>query len=366
MSLNIEKYNYTLKQQRDIFMIAMRNDVRLREYPLTDHPHPFDQYAASKMFRHRWNNISIRFIFNFLLPFLFFFSDIITPIWYVAKTLFHARKKFDGERLFLLHELRLYTISKRCGLLKNDDVWYRSPVDIFTIPETFTTLEIYDFVNVRDILISAYQAILLHLRTVKELGYDKYFLSYNAYLWCLNDLALRKLPNNTELIYCNIYDRFAVLFDNLPQKNKVLVQHGSMFMHHKLINESPYYDYITDHNFYVPSGYYRQSPTKVYCFTEDDEVALRSSVIKGESKFVYIGYDFHPTLKTEKKSVLIVGNYNMYADVERSVIERLQDLDINVYLKAHPNLPDSLYEDMIKQFKFFLSKEKGQIIQMWI
>lgn len=60
----------------------------------------------------------------------------------------------------------------------------------------------------------------------------------------------------------------------------------------------------------------------------------------------------YPCLKSEKKSVLIVSNYYIFARREEYIIKQLQDLDIEIYLKNHPSHSNSLYNDMKSKYRF--------------
>lgn len=328
-------------------MISMKNDIRLKEYPKTDHYDYFDQYAAKKLFKRKWDSTIFRFLFNVSLPFIFSCSLFYFPIKYIWR--FLKRKEIDVRdirRIFLCNDSHLYHISKRADLQTEKDYWFNTFSNPYNIPHDCKIICAEDLISLKEILQCSWQAFLIHLQTIFNLGYDKYFLSYNAYEWCICDFALRHLPMETELLYSSIYDRMAIMFDSLPHNKKIMIQHGSMFMRHKIVKDSPYYEWLSDMNFYVVSGYYKSSPSKIYCLSENDKIALSRSVIANNPEYVTIGYDFVPNLLPNRKSVLIVGFYNLYYNNESYIVNELKGLDIDVYIKNHPTVDDSLYDEL--------------------
>ena len=354
---------YNLRIQRDVFMASMRNDVRLKEYPKADHCQYLDQYAAKKVFKKKWDSIVFRLLFNISLPLIFAFSNIYIPIKYIFK--FVRRRKlnvYNIHRLFICCDSHLCHISKRAGLQKDSDFWFKTFSDSCILPQSCHVIYVEDLITLEEIFKSAWQAFIIHLQTIINLGYDKYFLSYNAYEWCLCDFALRHIQLEAELIYSNIYDRMAILFDALPHANKVMIQHGGMFMKSKIIKDSPYYEWQNDINAYIVRGFYKSSPSKVYYLSEKDKVALSRSVIANSPEYIYMGYGFVPNLLPNRKSVLIVGHYDYYYKNEVFIINELKGLEIDLYLKSHPSINDSLYDSLRKEAtNFFFLEGKCRV-----
>lgn len=345
--------NYSMRKQRDIYMITVQNDMVLKAYPAEKKKVHFDQLGVCpKVFKNLWRNYFFRVVFNIALPFIMLFFDFYFPIKYSIGLIVHKKKcQVVGKRLFLSHDRKLYTISKRANLQCPGDVWYRLPWDYFSLPNDFRICNALDFVSICEVLKSSFQSILLHFRVIFSLGYDKYFLSFKAYEWCLTDFALRHVALDVELVFSCICDRMSILYDNLPHKNKTLIQHGTM---HFVGNNggSKYMTWNNELGFYVWNSLYKSSPSTVYCYTPNDKIALSSSVIANSPNYIYITYGFKPTFKPSKKSILIVGNIVVFERVERGLLEQLQDLDIDLYLKGHPVYSDSLYNEYRKKYRF--------------
>lgn len=342
-----------MKMQRESFKETLLNDRILNAYP-DGIVLPCDQVAAGKKaFKKNWDLLFVRAAFNIALPFIMLVTDFYLPIKYILLSLFRNKKRVLAKRVFVGHDRRLYTISEKKGLIKSDDVWIRFLSDTYVLPQNVRKVGILDFVNTGEILKSAIQSFLIHLQTVATIGYSYYFLSYKAFEWCLTDYALRHIPDDVELIYSYICDRFAIMIDKLPHRHKTLIQHGTMHFGNKTI-DIPYYEFHPERGFYIWKGLYKSSPSTVYCYTETDEWALSNSVIANKPHFVIMGYGFKPAFKPTKKSVLIVSNFYIFAEREEKIIRLLQDLDIEIYLKNHPSHADSLYDEMKSKYRFSL------------
>ena len=341
---------YSLKQQRATFLLSIRNDLVLKAQDKREMS--FEQIGAGrKVFKQHWNNKGLRVIVNLLLPIIMIIMDIYLPARDILKLIFYKKKTLLSERLFVGYSRRLFTITKQAGLQCEGDFWMRLKSNEYILPERKPTVTIYDFVSVIDILKSSFQSFFLHLQIIIIFGYDKYFLSYNAYEWCVTDFALRHVPDNVELFYCFICDRNAILIDRLPHKRKCMIQHGTMHFGNS-DGHNPYLEYHEEKGFYIWKSLYKSSPSTVYCYTDDDEWALSNSVIANHPLFVKIGYGFKPSYKSKKKSVLIIGNYYMNAEKEDYLLSELQKLDIEVYLKNHPAIDNSLYTTFKNKYVF--------------
>ena len=343
--------HYSLKKQRSNFVLTLRNDAVLNAYPKGQNI-LFDQVAAGKKaFKKLWENPVFRFLFSIILPFVILFADLLLTFKYIFKFLIHKKKVLKTKRFFIGHDRRLYTLSEKFGLQKKGDVWIAFLNEPFSISDDKETAVIWDFVTLDEILKSYIQSIIIHVITPYSLGYKYLFLSYKSYEWFLLDFALRHIPTDSELVYSYICDRNAILIDNLPHPNKVLIQHGTMHFGNKT-HEIPYLEWHPEKGFYIWNSLYQSSPSKVYCFTETDKWALSNSVIHNKPEYICTGYGFKPAFKPKKKSILIVANYYIFSKVEECLLKQLQDLDIEVYLKNHPSHSDSLYDEMKSKYRF--------------
>ena len=340
-----------MKMQRESFMETLRNDRVLNAYPKGVNV-SWDQIAAGKKaFKKNWEKLAVRVVVNLLLPFIMLLMDIYMPIKFLWQHFTSKKQPIPSKRMFVGHDRRLYTISDKNKLIKKDDIWLRLLCDTYSIPDDKIVVNIIDYVTPLEIIKSGIQAFFLHIQTIQCLGYNMYFLSYKAFEWCITDYALRHVPGNVELIYSYICDRFAIMIDKLPHREKTLIQHGTMHFGNVTV-DAGHHIFHPERGFYIWKDLYKSKPSTIYCYTETDEWALSNSVIANTPKYIYMGYGFEPAFKPKKKSVLIVSNYYIFAEKEESIIKQLQNLDIEIYLKNHPSHANSLYDEMRSKYKF--------------
>ena len=344
---------YSLKSQRETYIVTIKNDIELKTARQDEQIKHFNQLGAGrrKIFKNFWEYTLFRILINILLPFVMMAADILFPIKYTVFLLCHKRVSYPLKRLYLHHERRLLALSKSAGIQGEDDVWFHNPFDFIKLPDAYKSLCALDFISYGEIWISAWQSVILHFRIVLSLGYDKYLLTYRAYEWCLTDFALRHIPLDVEMTYSSICDRMAILYDRLPHTRKTMIQHGTMHFHN-LVLEASHYIWQDDLGAYIWKSLYKSSPTTVYCYTKDDEIALSRSVIANHPQYIHMGYGFKTAFKPEKKSLLIVGQPSLFIDKEREIIKNLQGLDIIIYLKNHPAESSALYDGLRGEFRF--------------
>ena len=339
-----------MRMQRDSYIITLKNDICL--YSSFESNHRFNQIAAGrKAFKKLWDKTYVRIIFNIFLPIFMLALDFVVPMRYLFQMIKHKRMPIVGERYFIGHRRNLYAISKRAHINNDNDIWIRLLDDTYELPANLSKISILDLVTLNDFFKSWYQSIVLHVRTIFDVGYGLYFLSLKSFLWCLEDYGLRHLSENSTILFEDICDRNAILFDRLPVKGKIMVQHGTMHFG-SLLKDNPYLSYKKDKGYYVWNSLYKSSPDIIYCYTKDDEWALLESIVKNKPKFIHIGYDFSTNLKPGKKSVLVVGNYYLFKEREEEIIKGLQGLDIIIYLKNHPSHSDAIYDELRNKYKF--------------
>lgn len=350
----MSKYSY--RKQRITFYETLRCDSILK-YQFRHYQY-FDQLGAiGKISIGFWDNVIFRLFFNVGLPFLMFLGDFYFLFKYIYKILPY-RKKLSFKRIFVCKERHLYLIANRIGLLSKEDVWFFSPFDTFDLPYEAKQVTIADYATIKDVFRSFIQSIIIHLYAVYQFGYDHYLLSLKAFDWCMMDMALRHIPEDVDLYFCNICDRVAIMIDKLPNRNKMMIQHGTMHFFNNTIS-SPYMTWQEDKGFWIWKFLYKNSPTKVYCFTKDDEIALKRSVIANTPVFIHIGYDFHPAFKPNKFSILIIGMYTLLGDKEEQIIKNMQGVDIELYLKNHPSIEDEKYDELRNKYDFIFLEGVG-------
>lgn len=346
------------KQQRlncILSLWAIRNYLK---YPVENHPRHFDQLGADLLLGSKWkNSIALRIPVCVTLPIIMLFYDIAMICKYSMGLLFHKKNELNPDSLFVSIHERLYSIGSFAGLINNDTVWFKTPMDsdLFSLPKAYNTLTVYDYIRFSDIWRSIIQSIRCRWHVIYRWGYENLMITEKCFRWLLTDMALRRMSPNIELVFCNQLDRIAVLLDKLPNTRKTLVEHGVEYVYSQseIQKKNNMLIYCPDVDFYVLNRtYHFHTLTKVYCYSEIDIKAFERSIVRCNPEYIVIGYNFKPSFKPQKKSVLIISDYYNQYENEKLIVSLLQGLDIDLFLKGHPRNNDSLYDNLRTLFHF--------------
>lgn len=199
---------------------------------------------------------------------------------------------------------------------------------------------IFEYVSFIDVIWSYLLSFWSVLTTPFIIRFKYVLGTYSCFEYFLTYFFLQNISDDITLCFCNQVDRWAVLFDRAPQKNKILFQHGI----EALIADWPVKFEHTN---------------TAYVFSEKEAQRLFKAAFKVNPQNVFL---LPPTIKLEpisqesKISVLIVGypGYGLF-DRESFLIKSLQSDDILLFFKPHPGKHDiSRYEELKKEFDFVL------------
>lgn len=157
---------------------------------------------------------------------------------------------------------------------------------------------------------------------------------YEAYV------GLSKITQNSNIYFSNQSDKYAILFDNIPSRKKILLQHGIALNWGILPCPLRHIDI-----FYAISEH-----------TWQDAFAY---ILIGSPQLKF----FNPTISLtdfnlERKSVLIVSEVT-YFEQEVEILKALSKLNIEVFLKRHPGFTnDQCYRDLQSKYKFCYITDK--------
>lgn len=352
------------KQQRLNCLVSLVYVRYYHLYPQESRPRNLDQLGAEIVFGERWkSNTFLRAAINALLPVILCVLDVYLLMKYTIGIITHKKQVVSADKLFVSCHHRLYSIGKFAGLVTPDTVWFHTPMDSFALPESYLTLTVFDYITFSDVWRSMIQSIRSRWYFISHKGYDNLMITEKCFAWFLTDIALRKVPADVELFFANQLDRLAVLIDRLPQKNKSLVEHGVEYLYSEseLQRRNNMLIYHPDVSFYVLNRtYHFHNITRVYCYSETDIKAFERSIVRCNPQYVVIGYDFKPSFKPEKKSILIISEYYNQYDNEKKVISLLQGVDIDLYLKGHPGNDDKLYDELREEYTFIFIPGKNK------
>ena len=251
-------------------------------------------------------------IFTYLMLFIRLISS------FVLKLSIPTNNLPKGE-LLMLGIAPFTTYTK--GVLKNE---FKSKHVLCHIPFTpkeisEKSLNILSCLSYVDLL-SAFWASckLSSFMALKYFKRDFLFRSHSSYEFFLTCLFVKKVEFNNTFISCEIINRWAFLMLNL-NTHKIFIQHGKTQCTH-----------------YIKVG----TPDVAYFMNNEQMVVHDEFIFKQKPKvakvvkvFEYSGCEC--LLNNGKKDVMIVCN-TLFIDDERTILELLSDLDINLYLKTHP------------------------------
>ena len=154
------------------------------------------------------------------------------------------------------------------------------------------------------------------------------FPAYRLWELCIVAKGLEKISQTKDLFFSNQCDRWALLFDKLPSRSKTLLQHGIDLDYGGKLVKLKHID-----KFYaISNGSWQNS----YKYLLDCKPNL---------------HIMNPTIEltdvdNSKFSILIVSHI-IYFEIEKSIVEALKDLPVQVYVKKHPTVKDdAVYREL--------------------
>lgn len=184
---------------------------------------------------------------------------------------------------------------------------------------------IFEYVSLWNVMWAYVLSIITIIGAQTKLKFRYVFRTFNSFDFFLTYYVLKNIPKETTICFCNQMDRWAILFDNAPQKNKILFQHGI---------EAPSADWPVKLKY----------TDTAYVLSMEESELLFKSVFKVKPMNVYL---MKPTIELTKMNdddkfkVLIVGfpGYLMF-EKEKAVVNALANENTIVYLKPHPGKED--------------------------
>lgn len=174
-------------------------------------------------------------------------------------------------------------------------------------------------------VVKAYFWSLLAIVFATLKTHGKYlYRNYLCYEYLLTYYFLKRLSNEKTLYFVNHLDRWAVLFNLAPQKNKVLLQHGI---------EAPWADWPVK----------LTNVTKAFIFSDSQRERMINAVLGHEPEIVIMP----PTITLSNmpgamsKNIVIIAceNYRFFEE-EKYVIRHLKNDKLKIFVKIHPGKND--------------------------
>ena len=246
----------------------------------------------------------------------------------------------DVDRLYLNYAHLLKNRCKSAGIFDDSHFWFAQPFSGVSIKglENKSIISVYQVLYIKDFF-RAYCYAISAIFYVSFNNPNHYIRrSYTAYEFYLTYFSILRFPVDTELVFANHIDRWAILFDECPQKKKILVQHG---IETKTANWPVKLKTVTT----------------LYAFNEELGRDVTKALLTNEPdyKFMKPTIDLVEDKDDKNYKVLIVCHPAAMRDREEFLISHLQQPHITIYAKTHYTTQDlSFYEELKKRYNYHL------------
>lgn len=266
--------------------------------------------------------------------FNFFYQTI-----YLVKIILHKKSKVNLKNKEIILDLTPMLLQR----LNNINV---------QLPKTYISLKrnnsvsfennftIYDLLSYSEILKIYFYSIYIPFNYRKNVEKKEHILqSYTSFEWLCVWFALENIKPK-KIWFGNHCDRWAVLVDNIC-KNNTLIQHGiedgSLNPPVKLVNVKRAFFFNSDQSRYF------------------DEFILKSvyelNILPPSIKLI-------DNISDNVYSIMIIGNALVHGQLEEKIIRELQNLNMVVFLKPHPNQPLDFYNNLKNIVNFIVIDQK--------
>ena len=288
------------------------------------------------------NNKAIISILYFISPALYVLNIVFTIIylviaiiWSIIKSPFKKALYLpDNLSLFLFFVPLLYGRCKAAKLYESSIYWVIGP----NVDKSKYDLSGKTAIDYRELLfVGDYLKIFyMSLSTVYHYigNYKCLYAIYRTWEFYEVQLALEKISTNSTMYFANQSDRWALLFDSIPSKMKVMVQHGvaptEFEVPHKLSHIDVFYS-ISDQTW--------EDAYKTILNCQPELILMEPTISLTD-------------IDSDKLKILIISLIMNY-DLEKKLIEYLQGKDVEIYVKKHPSLrKDECYTELLKSNNF--------------
>ena len=291
--------------------------------------------------------VSVKKIYNIVAKIDFIASYFIVTFRALKSIILccitYKKKSYNPAILGLFSCDLVLSRSRSAEIFDLIDSWLILPYTKFNKDEIDgNTISVYNLLSVKDV-INSYKYSLRAITYSNNSNTNSFIRSlYVSFEFFLVRNALSNISLDTKLVFANHKDRWALLFDNSPQRNKILLQHGV---------ESSRYKYPVK----------LKNITELYAFSRQSYGVLQSTILdcSPSVNFYKSTISLTPCPPNEKFKVLVISQIQPLQIQEEFVVSNLQFEDIEIYIKPHYQNKDySFYEYLAKNNNFILIKEQ--------
>ena len=255
----------------------------------------------------------------------------------------------------------LKRVATQANLLYTECMWFPIPFETIEGIEHNKQYNPFSFCSGGDIFRSLLASLIVYYSLVFKRGIRVGVKALDCYKQILLFSMLSRFRHNTKFFFCNHKDIWAIIIDNLPYGQKNLIQHGTEIVINNNKIPEPILLFNEKNKIWTQNVPVKLcSVDNIFAFSEVEAAAMQQALLDCSPKVTVVGYGLSLTELREnsnRKAVLIIGFYKDYWREEQSVLDVLQSLDINVYLKNHPAIPQERYNDFKKLYRFDLINE---------
>lgn len=292
-------------------------------------------------------------VLKIVFPFLYVFYILYNVLVSFIKVIGSKSVKIPQDNYFLAADNFSPTLNDKIVRNARNAVWILNAnvkVNNYRIINN-KYYSVYELISIKDLISVCVDSFFVLFDVYKELGRYYILFTLNSFKWLLYKSAVDKIPCNSTIYFLNHKDRWALLEDKLKVKNKILIQHGI-----EIISDYHRSFLSVDGKGYCQNMPYKFSTvTKVLAFSEIDFKSLCLSILSNVPAKEIIGFGFAlDEISHEKFSILIIGEVSLYGSKEKEMIERLQNPQIEIFLKNHPKNDSSYYKKLQHTLSFNL------------
>ena len=344
----------------ELFVGTLQNDKYLYEDALKlGLVKPMAFYGIPYRLNNLLSNSVVRYAFIALYPILFLFLLLYSFIRSVFK---HSKcVQLNSGSYFIAATNFSKSINNRVNKHIGDACWILNDgVEVRNYNITSGKyVKCFELVSFIDLVSAACSSLLVLFLICRKYGAFYITNSLNAYKWLVYWHACRRVPEEAAIFFVNHKDRWAFLEDHIHCKSKTLIQHGSE------IGNCSDSVAVARGMIRVPGGWTQDVPYKyrtlkqVIALSDSEVEALKRSLIDCNTEFIDGGYGFETyDLKSDRYSVLIIAHSGIYIEKELQIIEEMQKLPIDIYIKNHPTQRNDAYTCVAERENIILITEQ--------
>ena len=236
--------------------------------------------------------------------------------------------------------LSFRTMMKSVDINEND-------ITMLEIPSTkilhskYKRVSILSGIDLTDILKAFFYSFKMILFVKKKYGKrDFFFRAYSSFEYFLCYFYMKKNHKTNKYYFDALIDRWAYLLGDTP--------HETHFIQHGVISDKVKFKRIGK----VDYAYYINEKQKIII----EKILFNNTPVCSYRRKTNFG-DSNMLLDNKLKNILLICN-TVFFDIEKKIIKELSKINVNLYVKPHPNNSYHPYENLMLSNNFILLQKE--------